>query len=166
MVIGVDGTESGRHALEATRSAADAGLFGADAILVAVHVQSPSPAWWACPITGPVPPPTVALEPRWRNELELDAFCDTASALGGGALPWVFTVDFGDVAGTLARHGQDPDTRLLVVGQRLGLGRRTRRWWHRCPARALTTSGGRSLPPVYVVSWADVTDEATSSSPG
>jgi hypothetical protein len=162
VVIGVDGGASGRHALDAARQAGDSGLLGVDALLLGVHVQAPPPAWWACPFIGPAAAPAITFDPAWRDELELDAFCDTATALGGGLLPWRFAVDFGDVAATLARYRLARATRLLVVGQRLTVPARPHRWWHRCPARRLAAASGAQLAPVYVVPWAaSAVDAAT-----
>jgi hypothetical protein len=152
VVVGVDGTASGQHALQAARLAGDAGLLGLDAQLLAVHVQAPSPAWWASPAAGATLP-TVALEPAWRDALELAAFTAAVTMLGGGLLPWRFTVEFGDAGAVLARYRAEGETRLVVVGRRVGRVPAPRRWWHRCPARRLAAAAGADLAPVYVVAW-------------
>jgi nucleotide-binding universal stress UspA family protein len=126
VVVGVDGTCSGREALRL--ATARAGALGAR--LLAVHVPPPTPVLWSLSMS------LAAEAVQWRAELEEAAFFDTADVADRAGVDWDFAVDGGDVAGVLAREARRRHAALLVVAA----GARHRHA-HRCPARRLAAAG-------------------------
>jgi nucleotide-binding universal stress UspA family protein len=126
VVVGVDGTCSGREALRL--AATRASVLGAR--LLAVHVPPPTPVLWSMSMS------LAAEAAQWRDDLEEAAFFDTADAADRAGVEWAFTVDGGDVAGVLARQARRRHAALLVVAA----GARHRHA-HRCPARRLSAAG-------------------------
>jgi nucleotide-binding universal stress UspA family protein len=122
VLAGVDGTDSGRAALQtAAGEAVSCGLP-----LVALHVRrSPRPlelmAWETYPLAE-----------QWRDELELEAWLQCTLLLADLSLEWEFTVVDGDPAHALRSCASDRGAQAVYVGSRI----RTR--WaarlHRCPA--------------------------------
>jgi nucleotide-binding universal stress UspA family protein len=122
VLAGVDGTDSGRAALQtAAGEAVSCGLP-----LVALHVRrSPRPlelmAWETYPLAE-----------QWRDELELDAWLQCTLLLAELPLEWEYVVVDGDPAQALRSYATDRSAQAVYVGSRI----RTR--WsarlHRCPA--------------------------------
>jgi len=122
VLAGVDGTDSGRAALQtAAGEAVSCGLP-----LVALHVRrSPRPlelmAWETYPLAE-----------QWRDELELEAWLQCTLLLAELPLEWEYAVALGDPAHVLRSYATDRSARAVYVGSRI----RTR--WaarlHRCPA--------------------------------
>ncbi len=120
LVVGVDGSPGGRHALAA---AADLGA-ATGARLVAVHVEHVPAAVYAAPTIA-----TGAL--AVANDLAADhAHVDCELALAGHDIAWTFETRHGDPATELQRAGDDHDAACIVVG----------RHGHRLLARVLTGS--------------------------
>ena len=125
VLVGVDGTESGRAAL--ALAAAQAAAMKAQ--LIGLHVPPP------LPLLGGVSADMVARLPAWREEVEADAFFDTAAAADGAGVPWTFQVESGSVPTVLRRQATSLVASLVVVAT----GAR-HRGPHRCPARRLAAS--------------------------
>jgi nucleotide-binding universal stress UspA family protein len=135
VLAGVDGTRSGRLALRV--AAERAASLGAD--LVGVHVSPALP--WVCSATAS--PELLALAPQLRQDLEADAFFDTATAAEHAGVNWSFVLAEGDVAKILRREAKDRDAAMVVVAAHA-----EHRGLHRCPARRLAHACDR---PVVVV---------------
>ena len=133
VLAGVDGTRSGRLALLVAAEHA-AGL-GAE--LVGVHVSPALPWLWSASAE------LLALAPEWRQDVEADAFFDTAAAAEHMGVPWSFVVAEGDVATILRREARERGAALVVVASHA-----EHRGLHRCPARHLAETCGC---PVIVV---------------
>ncbi|MCW2862278.1 MAG: universal stress protein [Actinoallomurus sp.] len=141
VLAGVDGTDSGRAALQnAAGEAVSAGLR-----LVALHVRrSPRPlelmAWETYPIAE-----------QWRDELELEAWLQCTLVLADLRVEWEYAVVDGDPAQALCSYAADRSACAVYVGSRI----RTR--WaarlHRCPAFELQR---RSSCRVRVVRFPDL----------
>jgi nucleotide-binding universal stress UspA family protein len=126
VLVGVDGTDSGRAALRTAASeAASEGLR-----LVALHVRrTPRPlelmAWETYPLAA-----------EWRDELELEAWLQCTLLLADLPLEWEYAVVDGDPAHALRSCADDREAHAVYVGSRI----RTR--WaarlHRCPALELS----------------------------
>lgn len=141
VLAGVDGTDSGRAALQT--AAAEAAASGVR--LVALHVRrSPRPlelmAWETYPIAE-----------QWRDELELEAWLQCTLLLADRPVEWEYAVVDGEPAQALRSYADDRAARAVYVGSRI----RTR--WaarlHRCPALALSR---RSPCRVRVVRFPDL----------
>jgi nucleotide-binding universal stress UspA family protein len=141
VLAGVDGTDSGRAALQtAAAEAVSAGLR-----LVALHVRrSPRPlelmAWETYPMAE-----------QWRDELELDAWLQCTLVLADLPVEWEYAVVDGDPAQALRSYADKRSACAVYVGSRI----RTR--WaarlHRCPAVELQR---RSPCRVRVVRFPDL----------
>ncbi|GLY81933.1 universal stress protein [Actinoallomurus iriomotensis] len=141
VLAGVDGTDSGRVALQTAAAEAVSGGLR----LVALHVRrSPRPlelmAWEAYPLAE-----------QWRDELELEAWLQCALLLADLPLEWEYAVVDGEPAQALRSYAADRAACALFVGSRI------RRGWaarlHRCPALDLER---RSPCRVRVVRFPDV----------
>jgi nucleotide-binding universal stress UspA family protein len=133
IIVGVDGTCSGRIALEAAVERAR--TF--DVPLVAVHVPPSPPTLWHLSADA------LAHTPQWRADLEAQAFLDTVAAAGLAGVTWSFTVAPGDPATVLRQQATRHRAGLTVVAAGAAHSRR-----HRCPARRLVQLG---LQPLLVV---------------
>jgi nucleotide-binding universal stress UspA family protein len=141
VVAGVDGTDSGRAALQtAAGEAAAAGLR-----LVALHVRRPPGplelmAWETYPMAE-----------QWRDELELEAWLQCTFVLADLPVEWEYVVVDGDPAHALRTCAAERSAHAVYVGSRI----RTR--WaarlHRCPALELQR---RSPCRVRVVRFPDL----------
>lgn len=125
VLAGVDGTDSGRAALQT--AAAEAAVSGQR--LVALHVRrTPRPlelmAWETYPLAE-----------QWRDELELEAWLQCTILLADLPVEWEYAVVDGDPAQALRTYAAERAARVVYVGSRI----RTR--WaarlHRCPALEL-----------------------------
>lgn len=141
-VVGVDGSASGRHALDV--AAADAAQAGAD--LVAVHVRTRHTVAESLLRASSYLAVALAEGEDWRDELERDARSDCTAILGPTSLRWRCVVLDGDLVTELHR---------LAVGAhaaRIYVGARTRGTWrtslHHCPA--LTLAHSVDLPVTVV----------------
>jgi len=134
IVVGVDGTDSGRAALEGVVRAireddcADWDVPCGVRIL-AVHVR-PQPS--SLMLLVPAAVPAVA---EWREELELHAWIDCAETLTRADIGWDFVVRDGRPADVLRHVAEKVDARAVVLGSRPR--RRFAALWHHCPVRAL-----------------------------
>jgi len=135
VLVGVDGTRSGRLALRVAAERA----AGSGADLIGVHVSPALPWVWSATAS----PELLALAPQLRQDLEADAFFDTAAAAERAGVGWSFVLAEGDVAKVLRREANDRDAAIVVVAARAG-----HRGLHRCPARRLVLACDR---PVVVV---------------
>lgn len=129
IVVGVDGSDSGRFALRA--AATRAALV--DGRVVAVHVPPPMPMCWSWAIQ------TVSQLGPWREQLEAEAFFDTSFAADQAGVRWSFEVSHGDVASALRTAAKVHQASLLVVAAGV-----RHRWPHLCPA--LRLAAGRDCP--------------------
>jgi nucleotide-binding universal stress UspA family protein len=133
VLAGVDGTRSGRLALRV--AAEHAACLGAE--LVGVHVL-PEPPWlWS------MAPELFAQAPQWRQDVEAEAFFDTAAAAELVGVEWSFALGDGDVASILRQEAKDRTAVLVVVAAHA-----EHRGLHRCPARRLAET---CESPVFVV---------------
>jgi nucleotide-binding universal stress UspA family protein len=133
VLAGVDGTRSGRLALRV--AAEHAACLGAE--LVGVHVL-PEPPWlWT------MAPELLAQASQWRQDVEAEAFFDTAAAAALVGVEWSFALGDGDVASILGQEAKDRTAFLVVVAVHA-----EHRGLHRCPARRLAQTCER---PVFVV---------------
>jgi nucleotide-binding universal stress UspA family protein len=136
VVAGMDGTDSGRAALRA----AARGAVAAGARLIVLHVRP-----------GPLPMEHLALEAQslggqWRDELELEAWAQSAVVLGEFDVDWEFVVRDGDPVRAIGSVARSRSARAVYAGARIRTGWSAR--LHRCPATGLQ----RSCPcPVRVV---------------
>jgi nucleotide-binding universal stress UspA family protein len=126
VLVGVDGTDSGRVALQTAAAEAAAGGLR----LVALHVRrSPRPlelmAWETYPVAE-----------QWRDELELEAWLQCTLLLADLPVEWEYAVVDGEPAQELRSYADDRAAHAVFVGSRI----RTR--WaarlHRCPALELS----------------------------
>ena len=132
VVVGVDGTPSGRAALRAAGEvAARAGL-----VLHGVHVGSDPLFLWA------IAPTVTGCMAHWKVELELEAFLDTAQAAAIAGVDFEFSSESGDVCSALVRQARRAKAALVVVGADA-----RHSGWHPCPARRLAR---RTDVPVLV----------------
>lgn len=131
VMVGVDGSDSGRLALHVAADTAEA----LGAAVVAVYVREWPPRWlWASAMSGWV----VALPPPETDELA--AFLDATRILEPTGVPWHFLVRTGDPATELERAAREAGAVLLVVGQRPH--GRVSGWLHHCPAVRLAHRRG------------------------
>lgn len=130
IIVGVDGTCSGRMALEA--AVGRACTYGVP--LVAVHVPPTPPTLWHLSAEA------LAHTPQWRADQEAEAFLDTVTAVGMAGIRWSFTVAPGDPATVLHQQAARHRAGLTVVASGAAHHRR-----HRCPARRLMQLGHQPL---------------------
>lgn len=143
VVVGVDGTWSGRAALQA--AATYAARHGTT--LRAVHVRrGPLPGeclGWGADLFDPY-----LFDPSWRDALELEAWLGCTLVLDDLMLEWEFVVAEGRPAEALREHAHGACA--VYVGARI-----RSRWaarLHRCTAMELT----RRCPcPVRVIRFAE-----------
>jgi nucleotide-binding universal stress UspA family protein len=125
VLAGVDGTDSGRAALETAAAEAVSGGLR----LVALHVRrSPRPlelmAWETYPLAE-----------EWRDELELEAWLQCTLVLAGLPLEWEYAVVDGEPARALRAYAENRSAEAVFVGARIRTGWAAR--LHRCPALEL-----------------------------
>ena len=132
VVVGVDGSNSGRRALQV--AASRAAVEGA--ALVAVHIPPPMPLLWSWSSMS------AAQWVPWLADLQSAALLDARAAADRICVPWSFEVRHGDVAGALLAASRAHEAGLVVVAASI-----RHKWPHRCPATRLASTGSC---PVFI----------------